>query len=184
VILPYIVEPAPGEFMIMGLNWQNSDYGSGAYGVTSFAMRLICQNGMVGSSQIKQVHLGGRLPDSLTFSDTTYAKDTELMASATIDIVRNLLTEGAVNKQAETITRAAETEVTIERAMRGVRNSLNKGEAKHAKELFEGNQAGILLPEVKSEWRFSNVLSWLANEAESPDRKIELQTLAGKVIAA
>jgi hypothetical protein len=102
------------------------------------------------------------------------------MASATQDIVQTLLSPRAISDRVGLIAKAAETETTFAGSVRSVRNSLNKGETKALKEAFEGREE-ILLPAGKTKWRFSNALSWMANNAETPERKLELQALAGKV---
>lgn len=180
-ILPRVVEPVPGEYMVLGLNWSNSDYGAGTYAVSFFAMRLLCQNGMLGESAIKQVHLGGRLPEDLQFSQRTYDQDTRTSASATTDIVRSLLSPAAVDKRLALIRDAASQETTFAAAYRSLRNQLNKGETKALKESFESSES-ILLPAGQTKWRFSNALSWIANQTESADRRGELQALAGRVV--
>jgi len=38
------------------------------------------------------------------------------------------------------------------------------------------------LPPGQTSWRFSNAVSWLANEVEDEHRKLELQELAGTLL--
>ncbi len=182
-ILPTIVEPVPGEHMVFGLAWTNSDFGAGLFGISGFALRLVCLNGMVGESAIKQVHLGSRLPDDLSFSAETFRKDTDTMASATRDVVRSILGERAIRARVEAIQAAAAEEVDGGALLRRVSKILTKGETTAVKQAFEG-QDTLMLPAGRTAWRFSNALSWVANSVEDSERRIELQHAAGAIVAA
>lgn len=180
-IIPQVHEPIPGEFMVFGLDWSNSDFGRGTYDVSAFALRLICLNGMIGSSRLRQIHLGKRLDENLEFSAKTYALDTKTMVSATRDIVAGALGPKAIASQVEAIREAASKEIGIAAALRGVESALTKAERDAVKSAFEGQDV-INLPPERTAWRFSNALSWVANAAEDPERKEELQALAGVVV--
>lgn len=182
-IIPRIYEPVPGEAMVFGLAWNNSDYGAGVYGISAFALRLVCLNGMVGESSLKQVHLGGKLPDDIQFSEKTYALDTRTMVGATTDIVRSTLGPAAIEKRAEAIKVLHASETSFEKAFSKVGAALTKAEQKAAKEAFDGPDQ-IMLPPGKTLWRASNALSWIANKTDDAERKLELQQAAGKILAA
>lgn len=179
-IVPKVYEPAPGEAMVFGLSWNNSDFGAGAFGISAFAMRLICLNGAVGASELKKVHIGSRLED-LQLSQKTYDLDTRTLASATNDIVKGVLGEGAIETRVEAVRKAHETETSWSRAFAKVGKALSKSEGEKVKEAFEGSDV-VMLPPGKTQWRFSNALSWIANQTDNAERKLELQQLAGAVI--
>ena len=181
-IIPKVYEPVEGECMVFGLAWTNSDYGCGTYQISAFGLRLVCLNGLVTESALKQVHLGGKLPDNIAFSAATYAKDTEAMTSATTDVVRHLLGEGALEKRSDAIKASASKELNIDAAMRGVAKALTKSEAEAVRGAYDGADV-VMLPAGTTPWRFSNALSFIANNATDPERRIELQQLAGKAVA-
>lgn len=182
-IVPKVIEPVPGEPMVMGLTWNNSDYGSGKYSISFFAMRLVCLNGMVGQSQLAKTHLGGRLDDNIEYSKETYDADTRAMTLATTDSVKSLMSPKAIDHRLGLIRKAHDTEVNFPRAFASVRKNLLKGEAEAVKNAFESKET-IMLPPGNTKWRFSNALSWVANSDDtSPERKMELQGLAAKAIA-
>ena len=182
-IIPRIYEPVPGEAMVFGLAWNNSDYGAGVYGISAFALRLVCLNGMVGESNLKQVHLGGKLPDDIQFSEKTYAADTKTMVSATVDVVRSTLGAPAIERRALAIKAAHEGETSFAKAFGKIGAALTKAEQKAAQDAFEGPDE-IMLPPGRSLWRASNALSWIANKTDDAERKLELQQAAGKILAA
>jgi hypothetical protein len=181
-ILPRVFEPVPGEFMVFGLSWHNSDYGAGTYSVNAFALRLICLNGMIGETSMKQVHLGRRLDENLEFSARTYALDTQTMTSATADIVKSVMGDRAIERRIEAIQAAHSQEMSAAQGMRSVSKVLTKSEQGRVKDAFDGPDV-TMLPAGKTAWRFSNALSWVANTTEDAERKLELQGLAGKFAA-
>jgi hypothetical protein len=179
--VPKVVEPVPGEYLVFGLAWQNSDFGTRAYSLSAFMLRLVCLNGMVGANELKQVHLGGRLPDDMAFSDKTYQLDTKTMASATRDVVKSALDGRSIEQKLQIVARAHAEEVDWSSAWRRVSRELNKTEQKALKESFEGPDV-INLPAGKTTWRLSNALSWMANQAQDGERKLDLERLAGAVL--
>jgi len=181
-IIPQIVEPVPGEAMVFGLHWQNSDFGAGTYSVNAYAMRLVCLNGMLGESQIKQIHLGKRLDDNLQYSQRTYELDTAATASATRDTVRALLGPAVIARKVDAIRRAHAETTDFATAFKSVGKLLGKEETAIAKRHFEGSE-NIMLPRGNTRWRFSNVLSWMANSAEDQERKLCLQEAADRLAA-
>lgn len=182
-IVPVIHEPVPGEAMVFGLSWQNSDYGAGTYAISAFVLRLVCLNGAVGENALRQVHLGGRLGENIEFSARTYALDTDTMVSATRDIVRAALGPAQVEKRLAVVKHAHEQEVSFAAAWKAVGTSLTKAEQSAVKDAFESKDV-VMLPAGNTKWRFSNALSWVANQAENADRQIELQRAAGAALAA
>lgn len=181
VVLPEVFEPVPGEALVLGLSWSNSDYGTRAYSLSTFVLRLVCLNGMVGSNRLKQVHLGGRLPEHLEFSEKTYELDTSTMVSATRDVVTASLGRTAVEEQLATVRAAHSAEVDWSSAWRRLSRELNKQEQKSVKDAFDGPDV-LHLPVGRTPWRLSNCLSWLANSSADPERKLDLQRLAGAVL--
>lgn len=183
MILPTIVEPTPGECMVWGLSWQNSDYGGAAYSISVFGLRVVCLNGMVSANSLRKQHLGTSISDSFELSARTMELDTATVVSATRDIVRGTLTADAVERECQKIRAASEQELNVDRALRGISKRVSKAEAKRARELFEGSDV-VNLPAPKTAWRFSNALSFMANETESFDSQDNLQRLAAEVIGS
>jgi hypothetical protein len=180
-ISPTIYEPLPGEYMVRGIAQTNSDFGARSYSITEFGIRLVCLNGMTGESVLKQVHLGGRLPDNLELSEATYQHDTRTMVSATADVVRALLAPARVSAQMDRITESGSAEIDVKAELRRMKG-LSKSEADAVKRAFESPEVEML-PAGKSMWRFSNALSWCAHQAQ-PERRLELEAMAGSVLAA
>lgn len=184
-ILPMVFEPVENEVLCLGVEWANSDFGAGKLTLRSSILRLWCTNHAVLEDTLSEVHLGGRLSDDdIQFSAETYASDTKTRCLAVRDAVGELLAPKKVNAVLESIKRADEAQVDWREFSRsGVAKRLLKGELKAVQDSFEGQDV-VNLPPGKSIWRVSNAISWLAGASEDNDRKLELQRLAGEVLAA
>lgn len=180
-VLPKVYEPVPGEVLVYGLELLNSDFGNGALHVRSFMDRLWCWNLCSGEDAIRKTHLGAQLGDDIRYSQKTYALQTETQASAVGDVVQHLLSEDACEAMNATIAKAADKKVTWDQ-VKGRLKALRSSEQEKVKDLFEG-QDTYNLPEGKSVWRLSNAVSWLATGLEDGDRKLDLERVAGKIVA-
>jgi len=184
-IVPRILEPVPGEFMVFGVSWSNSDYGCGANELDSFFVRLMCLNGAIAAVEMRKIHLGARLQDGIQYSDETYRLDTEALASAVKDSARFLLSEGRVDSLSEAIRKAnaepADGKALVERFKR----AFTKKESERLAEIYTSADV-VNLPAGNSNWRFSNAVSYLAHEVGDVDgqRALDMQKWAGDLVAA
>lgn len=181
-VLPKVFEPVPNEVMIFGLEWGNSDYGNGGHVVNLWTMRTRCTNLLVANSVLRQIHLGKRLADDIAYSDRTLQLDTDANRSALSDAMQHAIGPAQVQKMLTSIRSADEKEIKGQDIDKLLKSALSKGEMEKVIDMFEGPDV-INMPEAKSTWRLSNALSFFAQaESITPDRKLELQELAGKVI--
>jgi hypothetical protein len=94
-ILPRVFEPVPNEVMAFGAMLSNSDYGNGALSLRVFMLRLWCTNYAITDEALRQVHLGGQLPDDVSFSERTLNLDTARSASMIRDLMGGRAGAGA-----------------------------------------------------------------------------------------
>ena len=179
VIMPEIIEPVPGEFLVYGGEWSNSDYGNGTNSFRAFALRVACLNGMTRENLLRQVHLGGRLEENIAFSDRTYQLDTEASVSALRDIVRGALGPAGRESLTEKIRAANEKEMTKSQLVSAVK-TLPKAQQKSIVDAFESEDV-INLPAGKTAWRGSNAISWIARHTEDAEARLDLERLAGSL---
>lgn len=181
-VLPRIFEPVANEPMIFGLEWGNSDFGNGGHVVNLWTMRPWCTNLAIANSVLRQIHLGKRLEDNIEYSDKTLQLDTDANKSALLDAVKFAIGPAQVQKMLVSIKTASENEIKsrdgIEKLLKG---ALSKGEMEKVADMFEGPDV-VNLPAGQSTWRLSNAVSFFAQAKDlSPDRKLELQEVAGKI---
>lgn len=183
-VLPLVFEPVRDEVMLFGAEFGNSDYGDGGVVLNLWTMRVWCTNTAVIDKVLRTVHLGGRLPDHVRFSDETYRKDAETTALAIRDMTEDVVGPDRINRILGSIRDASETEIRgrdgIDKALARV---LDKSELTQVKNLFDGPDVQNL-PAEPTVWRLSNAVSWFAQtKGVTPDRKLELQDIAGRLVA-
>lgn len=177
-LLPRIFEPVPNEVVCFGVTFSNSNFGDGALSVRVFILRLWCTNYAITDEALRQVHLGGRLPDDITFSDRTYRLDTQRSASMVSDLLTHELSPQRVNEVCALIQRANEEKIEAHAVKSFLAKHLNQSEAKAVSEAFASADVENL-PPGQTSWRLSNALSWIAGKEEvGPRRRLELQQVA------
>lgn len=181
ILIPQIAEPMPGEFMVYGAEWSNSDYGNGTHSLRTFALRVVCLNGMTRENLMRQIHLGGRLDENITFSERTYALDTRASVSALSDVVRLALGPGAVDRMNE-VVRASHAKTLSEAQLRAATKNLPKKTQESVVNAFKSEDV-INLPAGQTAWRGSNAVSWIARHTEDAEARLDLERLAGEMTA-
>jgi hypothetical protein len=180
VIMPQILEPIPGEFLVHGGEWSNSDVGNGIHSFRTFALRVVCLNGMTAENLLKQIHLGARLGDEIEFSDRTHRLDTAASVSALRDIVRGAFGPAGRDRLTETIRSANQRGMTKAQLSHATR-ALPKQVQKSVVDAFESEDV-INLPEGETAWRASNAISWVARHTQDPEMRLDLERAAGAVV--
>jgi hypothetical protein len=180
VILPRILEPIPGEFLVYGGEWSNSDFGNGTHSFRTFALRVVCLNGMTRENLLKQVHLGARLSEEIEFSDRTHRLDTAASVSALRDVVRGALGPAGRDRMIEHI-RAAHDRAMSKAQLSTATRTIPKQVQKSVVDAFESPDV-INLPEGNTAWRASNAISWVARHTEDAELRLDLERAAGALV--
>lgn len=180
-IIPMVFEPFPGEILAFGADLSDSDFGDGALSLSAFVLRVWCTNLAQTEDVLRRAHLGKRLDDNVEFSKRTLRLDTETMASAVDDVAGKVLSVKAVNGYLSMVKEANVQKVPTSEITSWVKKHLNKTEQEKVIEKFAGPDIEML-PAGQTKWRFSNAISWLANEVEDEHRRLELQAMAGNVL--
>lgn len=180
--LPVIFEPVPNEVMLVGLAWNNSDFGAGAHGASITVLRMWCTNKATGDVIIRQVHSGRRLEaEGVAFSPETIELDTRANASALKDIARSALGPGKVNALMQQIRDAHEQKMTWDALRKRIANGTTKSEQDQIKAAFESDDT-INMPAGQTAWRGSNAVSWIAGQVKDTDRRLDLERLSGALM--
>ena len=178
VIMPEPIEVRPGEWVALGAEWSNSDFGNGTHSLRGFVIRVACLNGMTTENSLRQVHVGAKLSDDFEFSARTMRLDTETSVSALRDVVRGVLGPAGADKLRARVAAASDKEVGKAPLERRVKE-LPKATQKLVVDAFESEDV-INLPEGKNAWRASNAISWVARNCEDAEQRLDLERLAGE----
>lgn len=180
-IMPEVYEPVPGEMVAYGLSLENSDFGNGALSVRAYLLRIWCSNLAITQEEMRQVHLGKRLDDSVLYSQRTYELDAETTVSALRDVIGGQLSADALHQRMDAIRRANEQGVDGASAREVLRKALLKSEADAVIDAYNSPDT-YNLPAGNTTWRLSNAISWVAGQVEDAERKLDLMKLAGEVL--
>lgn len=180
-IMPEVYEPVSGELVAYGLSLENSDFGNGALSVRAYLLRIWCSNLAITQEEMRQVHLGRRLDDSMIYSQRTYQLDAETTVSALRDVIGSQLNAESLHKRMESIREANATAVTPSAAKETLKKFLLKSETDEVIEAYNSPDT-YNLPAGNTTWRLSNAISWVAGKTEDAERKLELMKIAGGVL--
>lgn len=176
-----IYNPTPDEFITFGGSIRGSDYGHGAVDISGLVNRPWCSNLAILTSELRSVHIGPRITETVLLSQETERLDLAALRSAVKDVMAYTLGParekyfGAIKEAAEKKLTATEVTATLARVLD------TKAEVKAAEEKFASAEIE-LLPPGQNAWRLSNVLSLLARDASDPDTRIDYERAAGKIV--
>jgi len=136
-IMPEVYEPIPGELVAYGLSLENSDFGNGALSVRAYLLRIWCSNLAITQEEMRQVHLGKRLDDSVLYSNRTYELDARATVSALRDVIEGQLDAESLKRRMEAIRHANGQAIDSRQANDTFRKLLQKGESEAAAQAFD-----------------------------------------------
>jgi hypothetical protein len=185
-ILPMVFQPSKKqgteELIAFGVQLSNSDFGKGTLSLNAFMTRVICTNYATLEQVLRQAHLGARLTDDMEYSEKTYKLDTQTQVSAINDLVRGVLAPDKVNALVGRIGEALEERIDPKNAWQELpKMGLLKGEVDKVKELFIDGDVEVL-PRGTTKARLANAVSWFAKSAATPERRLELEEIAGELL--
>ena len=168
-----------------GTKMITSDYGDGALELKSFVMQGVCLNGMVRESIRRIVHLGGKLPGDISFSEETYKLDSLTTASAIRDLTKKLYSSETVKNRMLEIKTASSTPAEPENVLRNLflTGKLLKGESEDIGRLLMRNSARDGIQGEASIWKIMQGITRYANNVDVAERRrMELQEIAGDMV--
>lgn len=173
------------EALAFGIQISNSDFGCGALSLAVIWIRCFCTNTATREDLLRKRHLGRRLEDDVTYAQETYEADTKATTLALRDNIKGVLGPANIDAMVEAVNKAIDTSVEpkkfFERGGELEKLKLTKGEIEKARDTYMN--AGVeVLPRGDSLYRMSNALSWIAQSAETPERRLELERTAGQLL--
>lgn len=168
--------------MAFGARLSTSDYGDGALELRAFLMQGVCLNGMCRDSVMRQVHLGGRLPENIKLSQRTYELDTKTQASAIRDLTKGIFSKESITQRAYEIQGASAMEVDMEKELKSLsKGKLTKDETKSVERILMANKPDDGVAGESSLWKLVAGITAHSRELE-PRRQRDLQEIAGDLM--
>lgn len=173
------------EVFAFGASLSNSDFGCGALSLQFFLWRIWCSNTATRDDSLRRVHLGKRLADDIVYSQETYEADTKAMVLAVRDHVKGVLAPPKIEEALGMIETALDTTVEpktfFDRGGELEKLKLTKSEIDKAREAF--NNGGVeQLPMGNNVCRMAQAVAWIAQAADSAERRLELERVAGQLM--
>lgn len=168
--------------MAFGARLSTSDYGDGALELRAFLMQGVCLNGMCRQSVMRQIHLGGRLPDNIALSQRTYELDTKTQASAIRDLTKGIFSKESITRRALEIQGASDIEVDLEKELKSLqKGKLTKDEAKGVEKILMASKPDDGVTGESTLWKLVQGITAHSRELE-PRRQRDLQEIAGDLM--
>ena len=188
-LLPHVFEPVKGEFLCIGVEWSNSDFGAGRMQVALSMWMPSGDRFTVLDHVISRVHIGSIIEETdVDISEETAQKEAEAQASAIKDSVIAQLSGDSVDRLLRAVELAHEEKISWYQLKGQLARFLAKKDIETLQSLL--NDEVLDLPPVKTidgdktptKWWATQALSWLANRTEDPEKKLDLQHAAGSFL--
>jgi hypothetical protein len=194
-LLPTVFEAFPGEYICTGVEWSNSDFGSGKLKVLQTVWRVTTGTAAVLDEGLSRAHIGSVIEESdIEMSDATARKEVEAQQGAVRDHVKEYLAEKTVGRLLTAIRAAHEEAIPWAQLRSRLRDVVGKGDLDWLQQVLDKKGESIIdLPPISyapdgaptpNRYWASSALSALASKADDTDRRLELQREAGKLLAA
>jgi hypothetical protein len=166
-----------------GAQISSSDFGKGSLEVRSYLLQLVCMNGMVGESAVREIHLGKRLNEAdFTFSAETYRRDTETMVSAIGDITGSVFGDQYRERLVRQVTGASAQETTMDNVAKSLpKMGVQKEELDAINEILGNSMLEDGVQGRLTNWKVTQAITAHARHT-NPQRARELQEIAGSML--
>lgn len=169
---------------VFGAQIRNSDFGAGALELKLYDMQVVCLNGMVSDSILREIHLGRRLPSDLRISKDTYIKDTQAMAGLVSDAMNQIFDPYYIAEKTKKIQAASEYEVDIEQEVKALPQiGFTQDETDAVQTVLINNDPEDGIQGSNTLWKFAQAAGAVARDSKNQERKRELQEIAGNLMA-
>lgn len=173
-----------GDVIRAGVQIVNSEVGSGALDIRALVWRLVCVNGMVGQSMVRQHHVGRRVgeddSDYSVFRDDTIAADLEALRLRARDLLIDAASEVGIATRANEFRAAIDdqAEVKVPELVENVtkRFTLRDSESEALTETLYQDEQG------RTRYGLVNGLTALAHRVQDPDRQYAMERLGQSVL--
>jgi hypothetical protein len=171
-----------GDVVQGGIKMRNSGVGASRMMFARLAYRLWCLNGCTNAEVLDsytRVHRGQRQPEGILYRDDTIAAHQQVIALEIRDTVNQLLSpesfEQELDMMRETTTKRIEGDVVKAVEELGKIVTFTKDEGSEIlKHLIEGGDL--------TQWGMLNAVTRYAQDIESYDRSMEMESIGGKVL--
>ena len=167
-------------YVAYGLRISSSDFGNGALEIRAFMMQAVCLNGLVTERKMREIHLGGRIPDNMEISNETFQLDTKTQSSLTYDMVKQLMSPKEIDSKVLAIQAASSTVIDTEKEISAIvkKALITKAEETEIKKVLMENKPEDGVTGEGTLWKLAQGISAIARNKDGA-RERELHEIAG-----
>ena len=191
-LLPEVFEAFPGEYVCLGSEWVNSDFGAGRLTVSQTVWRVATSTSSVLDETFGRVHLGSIIEDAdIDMSEETAKKEVEALRSAIKDAVNVQFSQKTVDRLMGALRAAHDAQIPWSKLKGQLKGILSKLDIEWLQSSLDSGSGIVDLPSVSFSadgervpnlyWAAS-AISALASKTDDEDKKLELQKEAGKLL--
>jgi hypothetical protein len=145
-------------------------------------LNVLCLNGLVGESILREFHLGNRIPEDIRVSEETYHKETAARAALVTDIMHQIYLPEHTDKMIQKIEGASAQRISIQREIEHLpKLGLSVSEVKAVERVLMENAPENGLEGSPTLWKLVNAMTAVARDSQ-PERKRELELIASDML--
>jgi len=163
--------------VVPGVILSNSEVGAGSFKIEPYVIRLVCTNGMIGETIVRQVHLGERKGIGDFWSDETLQKKDDVFWSEIKDVIRATLRLETFEKWFASFRQASFQRIeSPATALEVVGVKLKMSQSKRTSLVDHFIAQG-----EATQWGLGNAISRLAQDEDEPEGQIEFERTANEI---
>lgn len=194
-LLPDVFEAFPGEYIGIGSEWSNSDFGAGKLSISQTVWRIATGTSSVLDETLGRVHLGSIIEDSdIEMSNETALAEVDAQRKAIRDAVNHQFAVKNVDRLLTALRAARDEQIPWTRLRGQLTRFLSKSDVDWLQNTLDMKGESIIdlppisfapdgTPMANTYWAASAVGA-IAAKTEDTDRRSELQREAGKLLAS
>lgn len=190
-MMPLVFEPVEGEFVAFGLTFSNSDFGAGRLKIAGTVLRITSGTAAVLEDRYSKTHIGSVIQESdLEVSDETAELELATIKGAISDVVKAVLSPESIDLTLKAIQAATEQGIHWHKLKDLIATVLTKKEVESFHDMMSADV--IDLPPVHSAdagdeklpslWWVVNALGKVANNEANPEKKANIELVAGSLL--
>jgi hypothetical protein len=167
-------------YFVMGVRMSSSDFGDGAFQIQTYMLNIVCSNGMTRTTAMREVHLGAKLPENISFSDRTHLLETKLTSSKVSDICSQSFSTEVVREQLDSLYESTNIKIDPKNELSKIKD-FSKEEKKLIEDELIANEPEHGVEGQNTVWKLSQAMTFVG-QSLGERRQREIEEIAGNFL--
>lgn len=167
-------------YFVMGVRMSSSDFGDGAFQIQTYMLNIVCSNGMTRTTAMREVHLGAKLPENISFSDRTHRLETDLTSSKVKDICSQSFSREVVQEQLSSLYESTNIKIDPKNELAKIKD-FSKEEKKLIEDELIANEPEHGVEGQNTVWKLSQAMTFVG-QSLGERRQREIEEIAGTYV--